>query len=104
MKSLIISKKVQCSFSKYKIDLVFLTGDRFEILPVALNCLFKNIPLIHLHGGELTYGAVDDSIRYAISKIARLHFVTTQQYKKRLLQIGENQKMLLYLEAQYLST
>ena len=50
-------------FSKYKIDLVFLTGDRFEILPVALNCLFKNIPLIHLHGGELTYGAVDDSIR-----------------------------------------
>ena len=61
-------------------------------MPVALNCLFKNIPLIHLHGGELTYGAVDDSIRYAISKIARLHFVTTQQYKKRLLQIGENPK------------
>ena len=85
-------KKFNVLFLKYKIDLVFLTGDRFEILPVALNCLFKNIPLIHLHGGELTYGAVDDSIRYAISKIARLHFVTTQQYKKRLLQIGENPK------------
>ena len=97
-------KKFNVLFSKYKIDLVFLTGDRFEILPVALNCLFKNIPLIHLHGGELTYGAVDDSIRYAISKIARLHFVTTQQYKKRLLQIVKIQKMLLYLEAQYLST
>ena len=51
--------------------------------------------MIHLHGGELTYGAVDDSIRYAISKIARLHFVTTQQYKKRLLQIGENPKNVI---------
>ena len=88
-------KKFNVLFLKYKIDLVFLTGDRFEILPVALNCLFKNIPLIHLHGGELTYGAVDDSIRYAISKIARLHFVTTQQYKKRLLQIGENPKNVI---------
>ena len=48
-----------------------------------------------MHGGELTYGAVDDSIRYSISKIARLHFVTTQQYKKRLLQIGENPKNII---------
>lgn len=78
-----------------KIDYIFLVGDRFEILSIAIHCLFRNIPLIHLHGGELTYGAIDDAVRYSISKIAKLHFVTTQNYKNRLLQTGEQKKSVI---------
>lgn len=87
--------KMNKIFISNKTDLIFLVGDRFEILPVALQSLFKNIPLIHLHGGELTYGAIDDAIRFNISKIAKLHFVTSEKYKKRLIQIGENPKNIV---------
>lgn len=50
------------------------------------------IPLAHLHGGELTLGAMDDSIRHAITKMSHLHFVSTELYAKRVIQLGENSK------------
>lgn len=71
-------------------DLVFLLGDRFEILPAALTCLFTKIPIAHIHGGELTEGSIDDSIRHSITKMAQLHFVSTDIYRKRVIQMGES--------------
>jgi len=79
-------------FLKNKPDFVFLTGDRFESLAIASVCLYLNINLVHLHGGEITLGAIDDAVRHSISKIAKLHFVANETYKNRLIQLGENPK------------
>ena len=87
-----IFKKSYELFLKEKPDLIFLTGDRFEILAVASVCLCLNIKVVHLHGGEITLGAIDDAVRHSVSKIAKFHFVTTQTYKNRLIQLGENPK------------
>lgn len=87
-----IFKKSYKLFLKEKPDLIFLTGDRFEILAVASVCLCLNIKVVHLHGGEITLGAIDDAVRHSVSKIAKFHFVTTQTYKNRLIQLGENPK------------
>lgn len=71
-------------------DLVFLLGDRFEILSAAIACLFLRLPIAHIHGGELTQGSLDDSIRHAITKMAHLHFAATDRYRRRIIQMGEN--------------
>ncbi|PJZ45525.1 UDP-N-acetylglucosamine 2-epimerase [Leptospira brenneri] len=73
-----------------KPDLVFLLGDRFELLSVAPICLFSNIPIAHIHGGEITEGAYDDAIRHSITKMSNLHFVATEEYRNRVIQLGEN--------------
>lgn len=73
---------------------VLLLGDRFEILAVALASYIHRIPIIHLHGGELTFGALDDGFRHSISKMAHLHFVAHADYKRRLEQLGENPKSI----------
>ena len=67
-------------------------GDRYEILPVAIGALISSIPVAHIHGGELTYGAYDDAIRHSISKMSFLHFVATEEYKNRVIQLGEDPK------------
>lgn len=77
------------AFESLKPDIVVILGDRYEMLSVASVCLMMNLPIAHLCGGELTLGAIDDSIRHSISKMAHLHFVSTQTYKNRLLQLGE---------------
>jgi UDP-hydrolysing UDP-N-acetyl-D-glucosamine 2-epimerase len=87
-----IFEKAYKLFLKKKPDLVFLTGDRFEILAIASVCLYLNIKVVHLHGGEITLGAIDDAVRHSISKIAKFHFVATQTYKNRLIQLGEDPK------------
>jgi UDP-hydrolysing UDP-N-acetyl-D-glucosamine 2-epimerase len=87
-----IFKKFYYFLKNKKIDYIFLIGDRFEVLAVANVCLLLNIPIIHLHGGEITLGAIDDSIRHSISKIAKIHFVSNIRYKQRLIQLGENPK------------
>ena len=61
-------------------------------MAIANACLLLNIPIIHLHGGEITLGAIDDAIRHSISKLAKIHFVTNIRYKQRLIQLGENPK------------
>ncbi|HEG0322342.1 TPA: GDP-N,N'-diacetylbacillosamine 2-epimerase (hydrolyzing) [Campylobacter coli] len=80
------------AFEDLKPDIVVILGDRYEMLSVASVCLLMHIPLVHLCGGELTLGAIDDSIRHSISKMSHLHFVSHEIYKKRLLQLGEEEK------------
>ena len=78
------------AFSTLKPDLIVLLGDRFEILGAAITGLIANIPIAHIHGGELTMGAIDDSIRHSVTKMAALHFAATEEYRKRLIQLGED--------------
>jgi UDP-N-acetylglucosamine 2-epimerase (non-hydrolysing) len=70
-------------------DLLILLGDRFEMLSVAQVALVRGIPIAHLHGGELTFGAYDDAIRHSITKMATWHFVSTEEHRKRVIQLGE---------------
>jgi GDP/UDP-N,N'-diacetylbacillosamine 2-epimerase (hydrolysing) len=70
-------------------DIVVILGDRFEILSVAISAMMLHIPIAHLHGGELTQGAMDDSIRHAVTKLSHLHFTATQEYAQRVIQMGE---------------
>ena len=71
-------------------DLLVLLGDRFEILSAAVAATLLNIPIAHIHGGEVTSGAFDDAIRHAITKMACLHFVAAEPYRRRVIQMGEN--------------
>lgn len=71
-------------------DAMVILGDRFEALACALAAALHGIPIVHLHGGEITTGAIDDSIRHALSKLSRLHFPVHDDYKQRLIQMGEN--------------
>lgn len=70
-------------------DIVLVLGDRFEILAAAQAALLLNIPVAHVHGGEITEGAMDDAIRHAITKMARLHFCAAEPYAARVQQMGE---------------
>ena len=69
---------------------VVILGDRFELLAAAAAALFARIPIAHIHGGEATAGAFDEAIRHSITKIAWWHFVAADEYKKRVIQLGEN--------------
>jgi len=71
-------------------DLVLLLGDRFEIFAAATAALAARIPVAHVHGGETTEGAFDESLRHAISKMALLHFVAASPYRQRVIQLGES--------------
>lgn len=73
-----------------KPDVVMVLGDRFELLSAVTVALFLKIPVGHIHGGEITIGAFDDAIRHSITKMAWWHFVATDEYKKRVVQLGEN--------------
>lgn len=71
-------------------DILVLLGDRYEILAAAQAALVARIPVAHLHGGESTEGAIDEAIRHSITKMAHLHFVAAEPYKKRVSQLGED--------------
>lgn len=77
-------------FEKDRPDLVVVLGDRFEILAAAQAAMLARIPIAHIHGGEVTEGAVDESIRHAITKMANLHFVSADVHRARVIQMGEN--------------
>ena len=77
-------------FLNNKYDAVMLLGDRYEILPVAIASSMNNIPLIHIHGGEKTLGNYDEFIRHSITKMSKLHLVATDEYRNRVIQLGEN--------------
>ncbi len=70
-------------------DLIVILGDRYEMLAAASAALIFRIPVAHLHGGEITEGAYDDAIRHAITKMSHLHFTSTEEYRKRVIQLGE---------------
>ena len=86
-KSINITAKVLKSLSP---DIMVILGDRYELLGSAISAMSFRIPIVHIHGGEVTMGAFDDSIRNSISKLSHLHFPVHEQYKKRLIQLGEN--------------
>ena len=71
-------------------DILVVLGDRYEALAIAQAALIMKIPIAHAHGGELTFGAYDDAIRHAITKMASIHFVATEAYRRRILQLGED--------------
>ncbi len=77
------------TFSTLSPDIVVILGDRYEMLSVASTATLLQIPLAHIHGGEVTEGAMDDSIRHAITKLSHLHFCAAEVYRKRILQLGE---------------
>ncbi len=77
------------AFDALQPDLLLILGDRYEMLAVASTALVYKIPIAHLHGGEITEGAFDDAIRHAISKMSHLHFTSTEAYRKRVIQLGE---------------
>jgi UDP-hydrolysing UDP-N-acetyl-D-glucosamine 2-epimerase len=78
-----------CLF-RLKPDLLVLLGDRYECLALAQCAMLANIPIAHIHGGEITQGAVDDVIRHAITKMSHLHFTATKTYQNRVIQLGEH--------------
>ncbi|WP_036608822.1 UDP-N-acetylglucosamine 2-epimerase [Oribacterium sp. P6A1] len=77
-------------FDEEKPDYVIVTADRYEAMAVASTAMVMRIPIIHLFGGETTEGAIDESIRHSISKMSYLHFTTLEEYRKRVIQLGED--------------
>lgn len=70
-------------------DLIVVLGDRFEIFPAVAAALVARIPVAHLHGGEATEGLIDEAIRHSITKMSHLHFVAAEEYRQRVIQLGE---------------
>lgn len=70
-------------------EVLVLLGDRYETLAIAMVALQVNIPILHIHGGEITEGANDDAMRHAITKLSQFHCTATEEYRKRVIQLGE---------------
>lgn len=77
------------ALTSLKPDMLIVLGDRFEALAAAQTAMILRIPVFHLHGGEITQGAYDESIRHAITKLSYLHGTSTDEYRKRVIQLGE---------------
>ena len=84
-------------FEKIKPDLIILLGDRYEIFTASIAATLCRVPIGHIHGGEITKSLVDEAFRHSISKMAHLHFTATKEYKKRVIQMGENTEMCIAL-------
>ncbi len=80
------------AFNDLKPDIVVVLGDRYEICSAVNAAMVARIPIAHLHGGEATEGSIDEAIRHSITKMSHLHFTATKEYKKRVIQLGENPK------------
>lgn len=80
------------AYGELQPDVVVLLGDRYEIFSAASAAMISNVPIAHLHGGEATEGVVDESIRHSITKMSHLHFTATEEYKRRVIQLGEDPK------------
>ncbi len=78
------------AYADLKPDIVVLLGDRFEVFSAAAAATIARIPIAHLHGGENTEGAFDEAIRHSVTKMSHLHFTATEEYKKRVIQLGED--------------
>ncbi|KPK02218.1 MAG: UDP-N-acetylglucosamine 2-epimerase, partial [Nitrospira bacterium SG8_35_4] len=77
-------------FGRSKPDLLIVLGDRFETFAAAVAAFIARIPVAHLHGGEVTDGVIDDSLRHSITKMAYLHFTSAEKYRQRVIQLGES--------------
>jgi GDP/UDP-N,N'-diacetylbacillosamine 2-epimerase (hydrolysing) len=77
------------ALNELKPDLIVVLGDRFEIFSAVASALVARIPVAHLHGGETTEGAFDEALRHSITKMSHLHFVAAEEYRQRVIQLGE---------------
>jgi len=80
------------AFNLLQPDLILVLGDRFEIFSAASSAMIWRIPVAHIHGGEITEGVIDEPIRHSITKMSHLHFTATNEYRNRVIQLGENPK------------
>lgn len=78
------------AFEELKPDILIVLGDRYEIFSATSTAMIARIPIVHLHGGETTEGAFDESIRHSITKMSHLHFTATEEYRNRVIQLGEH--------------
>lgn len=76
-------------FSRNDVDMLLVLGDRYEMYSAVVPAYIARIPVVHLHGGELTEGVIDEGIRHSITKMSYLHFSSTETYRKRIIQLGE---------------
>ncbi|MBE5906830.1 MAG: UDP-N-acetylglucosamine 2-epimerase (hydrolyzing) [Lachnospiraceae bacterium] len=77
------------AFTKEKPDMLVVLGDRYELLPICSAALVMGIPIAHISGGEVTEGAIDDCVRHSITKLSNLHFPGCEEYRQRIIQLGE---------------
>ena len=77
-------------FKSLQPSVLLVLGDRYEVFAAAQAAMFARIPIAHVHGGELTEGLIDEAIRHSLTKLSHLHFVASDQYRKRVIQLGEN--------------
>ena len=86
-------------FSLNQIDILIILGDRYEMLSVAIAAAMQKIPILHIHGGEATFGNYDEFIRHAITKMSLYHFTATEEYRRRVIQLGEHPDKVFCLGA-----
>ena len=77
-------------FNEERYDAVCLLGDRYETLMIAIAAVDLHIPIVHMYGGDVTEGAMDESIRHSITKMSYLHFPTNEASRQRIIQLGES--------------
>ena len=77
-------------YEQLKPDMIVVLGDRFEIFSAVASAHVAKVPVAHIHGGEITEGAIDDAFRHCITKMSYLHFTATEEYRKRVIQLGES--------------
>lgn len=78
------------AFEELKPDMLVVLGDRYEALVAASTAMIYRVPIVHIHGGEATEGLIDEAIRHSITKMSALHFAATEEYARRIVQLGEN--------------
>lgn len=81
-------------FETHKPDIAVILGDRYEMLAAAAAAMAAAVPIAHIHGGELTEGIMDEQIRHSITKMSHLHFTSTEEYRRRVIQLGEQPQMV----------
>ncbi len=98
----VIARSVTSSaeiYSKTRPDLVVVLGDRYEMFGCALGAYISHIPIAHIHGGEKTEGSIDEGFRHSISKLSSLHFASTEEHRRRIIQLGEQPDRVFYVGA-----
>lgn len=86
-------------FERLNPDIILVLGDRFEILACVTAAMIAKIPIAHCHGGEATEGLIDEPIRHSITKMSQIHFTSTNEYRNRVIQLGENPKRVFNVGA-----
>lgn len=94
-----IQKNFADYFAQTKLDLLMILGDRYEMLSVAIAAAMQKIPILHVHGGEATFANYDEFIRHSITKMSLYHYTATDEYRKRVMQLGEQPERVFYLGA-----